>query len=274
MLPKSYWQDMTTVDFNDPKVHQWIAVLPVAAIEQHGPHLPVSTDTCIAEGYIDEVIRKLPKDLPVTVLPIQSIGQSTEHVNFAGTLTKSWRTTIESWLEICTSVHRTGVRKLVLVSSHGGNNPLVNIIIQELREKYQMLAVGTSWARFGQPDGLYSEEERNYGIHGGDIETSIMLHLRPDLVLMEKAENFASNQQQLVKSYEYLRAYGPHQFGWLIQDLNVNGAVGDATLATAEKGKATVSHVTNEFLKLLQDINQFDLNQLQIDRFLADESGK
>ena len=262
MLPKRYWQEMTTTDFSSLNTHEWIAVLPVAAIEQHGPHLPIYTDTCIAEGQISDIIQVLPNDLPVTFLPIQAVGQSNEHGSWPGTLTLSRKSAIAAWLEICASVHQTGVRKLVLVSSHGGNNPLINIIIQELREQFQMLAVGTSWARFGQPEGLYSAEELANGIHGGDVETSIMLHLRSDLVRMEQAKDFSSKQQQFENSYQYLRAYGPHQFGWLIQDLNESGAVGNATLATATKGKASVTHVTNEFLKLLQDINQFDLKQL------------
>ena len=263
MLPKRYWQEMTTTDFSESKTHDWIAVLPVAAIEQHGPHLPLYTDTCIAEGHINSIINQLPSNLPVTFLPIQSIGKSNEHGLSPGTLSLSWKTAIDSWLEICAGVHQAGILKLIIVSSHGGNNSLINIIIQELREKYHMLAVGTSWLRFGQPEGLFSENELRYGIHGGDIETSIMLHLRPDLVQLKQAKNFESKQQQFENTHEHLRAYGPHQFGWMAQDLNTDGVLGNAKLATADKGKASVQHVTNEFLKLLQDVHQFDIDQLK-----------
>jgi creatinine amidohydrolase len=262
MLPRRLWHEMTTLDFRDPSVADWIAVLPVAAIEQHGPHLPVYTDTCIAEGMIKRSIEVLPGDLPVTFLPVQPVGKSNEHISSPGTITSTWETTTKLWLEIGDSVHRAGVRKLIVINSHGGNVPMVDIVARELRVRHDMLCVATAWSRLGQPKDISAPEESLYGIHGGDIETSIMLHLRPDLVRMEKAQDFRSFQLDFIKEFKHLRAHGTIQFGWKAQDLNPNGPVGNASAATAEKGKAVVDFQAAAFVELCRDVNAFDPGRL------------
>ncbi|NVK34607.1 MAG: creatininase family protein [Rhodobacteraceae bacterium] len=264
-LPRHHWHEMTTNDFKSPNVSDWIAVLPVAAIEQHGPHLPVYTDTAIANGQVKRVLELLPEDLPVTFLPTQAIGKSNEHISSPGTLTHSWETVTKAWLEIGHSVARAGIRKLVLINSHGGNVPMIDIVARELRVSHQMLVTSTAWARFGQPEGLFSEREFTYGIHGGDVETSIMLHLHPELVRMEHAEDFTSAQQDFMKEFKYLRGHGPQQFGWKAQDLGAKGALGNAANATADKGKASVDHAARGFVDLLKDIHAFDLTRLYAD---------
>ncbi|HVY21349.1 MAG TPA: creatininase family protein [Bauldia sp.] len=262
MLPRRYWHEMTTRDFADGDTSSWIAVLPLAAIEQHGPHLPVFTDTCIAEGMIRRVIELLPADLPVTFLPVQAVGKSNEHISSPGTLTSTWETTTKLWLEIGDSVHRAGVEKLIVINSHGGNVPMVDIVTRELRVRHDMLAVGTAWSRFGHPEAITSAEEPLYGIHGGDIETSIMLHLRPDLVKMDLAEDFRSTQLRMATEFKHLRAHGPVQFGWKAQDLNPKGTVGNAKAATAEKGRAVVDHQARGFVELCGDVHAFDVDRL------------
>jgi len=264
MLPKPYWHEMTTTDFLGPDVENWIAVLPVAAIEQHGPHLPVFTDTAIANGQVRRVVELLPEDLPASFLPVQAVGKSNEHISSPGTLTLTWETVIQAWLEIGESVRRAGIRKLVIVNSHGGNVPLVDIVTRELRVRHDMLVTHTAWARFGQPEGVFSENELTFGIHGGDVETSIMLHLHPELVRMDKAENFRSSQEQFTQDFTYLRAHGQHQFGWKAQDLNPAGVVGNAAIATAEKGKRSLDHAAEGFLQLLKDVDAFDLGRLWV----------
>ena len=261
-LPARRWQDMTTRDFATADTATWIAVLPVAAIEQHGPHLPVCTDTCIAEGMIARSIALMPDELPVTFLPVQAVGKSNEHVSSPGTLTASWETTTKLWLEIGDSVHRAGVGKLIIVNAHGGNVPMVDIVTRELRVRHDMLAVGTAWSRFGHPDGLPTGDETLYGIHGGEIETSIMLHLRPDLVRMEHATDFRSTQLDFIAEFAHLRGHGPSQFGWKAQDLNPAGTVGNAGVATAEKGRAVVDHQAAAFVALCRDVHAFDTGRL------------
>ncbi len=260
--PLPYWRDMTTTDFVDGDARDWIAVLPVAAIEQHGPHLPVATDSIIAEGMVEAVVSKLPEHSKATFLPVQQVGKSNEHISSPGTLTFDWETVIKSWVEIGQSVHRAGVKKLILINSHGGNVPIIDIVARELRVRFDMLCVATAWMRFGLPAGLYKPDERIYGIHGCDVETSIMLHLRPDLVHMEKAQNFRSTQLDYISEFEHLRAHGPIQFGWKAQDLNLAGVVGNAANGTAHKGKETVSYQTGRFIELLDDVQRFDVSRL------------
>ena len=262
MLPRQFWHEMTTEDFAGADTGRWIAVLPVAAIEQHGPHLPVYTDTCIAEGQIAAVLRHLPEDLPATFLPVQAVGKSNEHISSPGTLTLTWETVTNAWIEIGESVHRAGLRKLVLVTSHGGNVPIIDIVARELRVRFDMLVVATGWMRFGVPDGLFTEEEMAIGIHGGDVETSMMLHLRPDLVRSDKAVAFASTQSDFAQVFTHLRAHGPVQFGWKAQDLNPAGTVGDAASASAEKGAATIDRAARCFVELLRDVDRFDADRL------------
>lgn len=260
--PKVYWQDMTTLDFSSGDVASWIAILPVAAIEQHGPHLPISTDRIIGEGLLRAALEHLTSEIPVTCLPMQAIGKSNEHISSPGTLTYKWQTIIQSWIELGESVHRAGLRKLIIINSHGGNAALIDIVAQELRVRFDMLVVATSWMRFGVPDDLFSRFELSYGIHGGDIETSLMLHLRPDLVTMDQAQDFHSTQLDLIDEFKYLRAHGPVSFGWKAQDLNGKGATGNAALATAEKGKTVMNFQAAAFVDLCHDVHNFDLRRL------------
>src|SRR5262249_32629527 len=148
----------------------------LAATEQHGPHLPLSTDTMIAEAYLARVRELLlPASLKVLILPVQPIGISTEHIAFPGTLTLPPDLAIKSWTAIGESVARAGIRKLVTVTSHGGNSAAMTITAQELRASHEMFVVTTAWSRFGMPDGMFSAQEMRHGIHAGAIETSIML---------------------------------------------------------------------------------------------------
>src|SRR5579883_1948618 len=225
MLPKRDWAEMTWADFTHADTARWIAVLPLAATEQHGPHLPLGVDSFIADAYLARVRAQLPADLPVTFLPIQRIGQSDEHVGFPGTLTLSGATVIRAWTEIGESVARAGVKKLVLVTSHGGNVSAMEMVARDLRVRLGMLAVTVGWHRFGYPDGTFAAKEKKHGIHGGDIETSLMLAAQPDTVRVEKAINAEPATIALAREFKYLSAYRPAGFAWMTQDLHASGAV-------------------------------------------------
>ncbi|SDR61241.1 creatinine amidohydrolase [Rhizobiales bacterium GAS191] len=261
-MRKFYWTDLTTKEFETLDPGRTIAVLPIAAVEQHGPHLTVATDTAINQGMLDELVKRLPQELSILILPIQAVGKSNEHIRSPGTLTLSAETALRAWIEISESVARAGLRKLAIVNSHGGNSDLLGVVTRELRIKCEMLAVHTAWSRFGKPDGLFTAAEGVYGIHAGDVETSLMLHFRPDLVRPEKVQNFISSAQAMEKEFAYLRPTGLQAFGWISPDLNPHGAVGDASLATAEKGRLTAEHQVNGFIALLEDMAKFDLARL------------
>ena len=240
----------------------WIAVLPLGAHEGHGPHLPLETDTLIADGIAARLMAVLPPHLPVTFLPAEPVGYSPEHLDVPGTRSLGYAEAIGRWLAIAEDLHRFGIRKLVLLNAHGGNSPLTTILATEARVRLNMLVVATAWTRFGQPEGWIAPEDKAIDIHGGDIETSMMLALHPDLVRMDKAERFGSRQAEFAARFAYLRAYGPHAFGWKMADLNPKGVAGDASAATAEKGERLIAHALRGLVALLEDVAAFDVETL------------
>ena len=254
-----WWSEYRATEFGDLDPDRAIAILPLAAVEQHGPHLPVGADALIAEGMLGAVISQLPPELDIRIMPIQAVGKSNEHLYAPGTLTLPAAVAIEAWTELGVSAHRAGIRKLVIVNSHGGNEEMMGIVARELRVRCGMLAVKTAWTRFGLPDALFSDLEKRDGIHGGDVETSLMLHFRPDLVDMDAARDFASLNAEMVGRYGRLGPTGPHAFAWIASDLNPHGVVGEAAGATAEKGRLVAEHQARGFLELLADVRAVPL---------------
>lgn len=258
-MPARPWLDLSTEEFRSRDMGRAIAILPIAAVEQHGPHLPVGVDTYIAEGMMARAMALVPDDLDVLTLPVQTVGKSNEHLAFPGTLTLSAATAIRAWTEIGASVHRAGCRKLVIVNSHGGNVPVMDIVARELRVEFGMVAVTCAWARFGTPDGMFTPEELRHGIHAGDVETSLMLAFRPETVRMDQAEDFVPRMAAMERDFAHLRATAPAAFAWMSQDLHPKGAMGNAAAATRAKGEAVADHAARAFVELLRDVDRFNL---------------
>ena len=254
-MTRHHWYEYKSAEFQDVDPDHTIAILPTAAIEQHGPHLPVGVDTFINEGLLDALRPKIPADLDVRILPVQAVGKSNEHLYASGTITLPADLTIKLWVQIGLSVAHTGIKKMMIINSHGGNVDVNSIVARELRVQADMFVVKTQWDAFGHPEGLFSDHERTYGIHGGDVETSLMLHFRPDLVEMSKAENFRSSAEDL-RDGGMIMPTGPISYGWIASDLNAAGTVGDASIATAEKGAATADFQTDMMLRLLLEMRE------------------
>jgi creatinine amidohydrolase len=259
--PRRFWQDLTTVDF-DTDTSAWIAVLPIAATEQHGPHLPTGVDTFIADGLIAEAVARMPAGLPALILPTLAVGKSDEHHGFAGTLTVSAHLLLDILISLGEAVARAGLRRLVIVSSHGGNNDVIGLAGRELRIRHRMLVVATSWMRLGCPDGLFADDELAHGIHGGDVETSLMLHLRPDAVRRDLCANFVPASVAMEEEFEVLRGAGRTAFAWLTADLQASGACGNALAASEGKGRAVAAYQAARLIALLQDVHRFDPDRL------------
>ena len=258
MTRRFNWADYRAPEYAAIDPSRTIAILPTAAIEQHGPHLPVGTDTLIAEGMLARLRADCPDDLDIRILPTQAVGKSNEHLWAPGTLTLTAATALAAWTEIGLSVARAGVRKIVIINSHGGNLDLVSILSRELRVRAGMLAVKAQWSGFGMPPGVLSPRELAYGIHGGDAETSLMLHFNPGTVDMALAGDFRSSAEGAAIS-----PIGPVSYGWIASDLNPAGVVGEAFAGTADKGEAIAGHCVAGFIGLLRKVEAMDIAGFQ-----------
>jgi creatinine amidohydrolase len=236
-----------------------IAILPLGAHEYHGPHLPLETDAIIASGIARRLREALADDRRLVFLEAEPVGYSVEHLDRPGTRSLAYDEAVERWLSIAADLARKGIRKLVLLNAHGGNSPLLTIVATEARIRFGMLCVATSWTRFGLPEGVIAADEKAFGIHGGDIETSVMLALAPATVTMAAAHDFPSKQEIFTRDFKHLRAYGPHAFGWRMRDLNSEGAAGNAAIASAEKGERLIAHSILGLSELIDDVARFDL---------------
>jgi len=254
-LPTKYWRELSAAMF-DGLPPETVAVLPIGAIEQHGPHLPVWVDSCINELLLDRALEAIPTAMPVLAMPLQAVGKSNEHSAFAGTL-------IAMLVELGESVHRAGMRRLILLNSHGGQPQVMDIVARELRIRHAMLVVNAAWFDMGMPAGLFSASECRHGIHGGEVETSLMLHLRADLVDMTRARDFVSLGQEMEGDFKLLIPEGRFGFGWQAQDLNPWGVCGNAAAADAGRGAQLAQHLVGTFVDLVGEVARFPLEHLR-----------
>jgi creatinine amidohydrolase len=260
--PKRHWADLTADEFRALDAAT-IAVLPVAAIEQHGPHLPLSVDRDLTEAILARALDHVPADLPVLVLPMTAVGLSLEHVAFPGTLSLSAETLIRMFGEIGASVARARVRKLVFFNGHGGNVPILDIAAREARARHGMLTAVASWTQFGAQDGLLDAHELRHGVHAGEMETAMMLAVRGHLVDMSKAKDFPSQGEAWARDLAWFGVGGrPVRTGWLIHDLNQEGACGDAAAARAETGAAIVEEAARRFAEFLCEFHSLPADGL------------
>jgi creatinine amidohydrolase len=262
MTPSRDWTEIRWTDAPLADVSRWIAVLPLAATEQHGPHLPLETDVLIADAYLAHVRNVLPAHVPATFLPVEPVGISTEHSDYPGTQTLPTEAALKRWTTIGEEVARRGLRKLVIITSHGGNSAAMMLVAQDLRAHQKLFVVTTSWSRLSGADRLFPADEVRHGIHGGAVETSIMLARYPEQVREDAIADFPASSIALEKQYRWLSTQRPAPFAWQAQDLNASGAVGNATLAVAEKGEQLIDQGARAFCELLAEVDNFDVNRL------------
>ena len=265
-ITSHFWAQLTTTDFALLDADRAVAVLPLGATEQHGPHLPLSVDTTLVDGVIGSALTHFTSADPVLFLPTQNLGLSTEHTAFAGTLSVAPATLMELWCDIGASVARAGLRKMVLFNAHGGNVGLMDVVARELRARHGLLVFGTSWYQLPLGDavmGLFSAEEHRFGAHAGAMETAMMLALSPQDVRMAQAQNFPSAAQKKAARFTILGDGRSAKQGWHMQDYNPQGAVGNATAATSAKGAAVLQSAGEQLAKLLQELMDLPLSTVR-----------
>jgi creatinine amidohydrolase len=269
-LPSKFWADLSSRQFSQlaasSAINQTVAVLPVAAIEQHGPHLPVSVDTALVNGVVQAALTHLPSSLPVLFMPTQQVGKSNEHIRYPGTLTLSAQTLISVWTELGACVARAGIKKLLLFNSHGGQVSVMDIVARDLRTAHDLIVFSSSWYSLPLDDAvmnLFTPAEHRFGIHAGDMETSMMLALNDKQVDMTHAQHFRTQSEERAQSYPILGNGSSAKLGWQIQDYNAYGAAGNATLATAAKGHAVINAAGLQLARLLAEISSLPLSTLK-----------
>lgn len=261
-LRSRWWWDLTTRDFAETDMSRVVAVFPVAAVEQHGPHLPVRVDSAINAGIMERVAARLPDDLPVLILPMQPVGKSVEHLEYPGTLTLSYETLARLWYEIAESVWRAGCRKIVFANSHGGQPQIVDIVCRELRVKLGMFAVAAPCTAAADMRGLFDDAEMKHGIHGGEYETSAMLALHPELVEMQHAGDFVPASVEMEREGRILTPEGTIGYGWADAGPASLGACGNAAAADAARGQVSLDRSAESFIALLREVADFPLERI------------
>jgi creatinine amidohydrolase len=265
--PSRFWADLTTTDFAGLDPATTVAVLPLGAIEQHGPHLPLDVDRCLVDGIVARALLLLPAQASVLVLPTQQVGYSPEHTHFPGTLTLPVETVIATWVALGESVARAGVRKLLLFNSHGGQVSLLDIVARELRVRCNLIVYGCSWWNLPLGDevmALFPPDEHRFGVHAGDMETSLMLALAPQTVRMAQAKDFPSTSRDRAAKYPVLGNGRSAKLGWAMHDYNPQGAAGNAAAATAAKGEKVLDAASRYLAVLLGEIAHLPLSTLAV----------
>ena len=262
--PIRQWQSLTTLEARGLATRDPVVILPLAAIEQHGSHLPLSTDLDIGMGILATAFRHLPDDFPAWVLPPQAVGASREHTRFAGTVSLDPELLGRVIHEHGVALARCGVRRLVLSNSHGGNRYALDAAGVKLRDEQGLLVVKANYFLFPRPDGIdLPDSEWRHGLHGGAVETAMMLHLRPDLVRTERIPDARSLGEDLEGHLHHVSPDGDAAaFSWLADDLNRSGVAGNARLADASKGERLVGYYGKALANVIRDARTFPLERL------------
>jgi creatinine amidohydrolase len=211
-----------------------VVIQPIAAVEQHGPHLPFVTDLLIAESIVDAVVAERGDELDLWVLPPLAYGKSNEHAWCPGTVWLGPTTVLAVLDDLGRSVAMLPTRTLAFVNGHGGNSALLQVALRELRLAHGLQTFLLHPSVPPDQGGASTADELGMGIHAGLDETSMVLHLRPDLVDMGAA---ARHVPEHLAANGHVRFGGPVAFGWTSDDFGPSGVIGDPTAATAERGK-------------------------------------
>ena len=251
-FPYLTWTDIEAM----PDKANVVIVQPVGAIEQHGPHLPIVVDAAIGTAVLGNALAQLPADIPAYALPPLCYGKSNEHWHFPGTITLSATTLLAVLMEVAESIYRSGFRKLIFLNSHGGQPQVIELAARDLHQKYADFMVFPlfTWQVPHAGKEVLSAQEREYGIHAGDAETSIMLSILPDQVHMERA---VKEYPQQLPTDSLLSMEGQLPFAWVTRDLSQSGVLGDATIASRDKGDRLLKTVTTGWIRVIQDVYRF-----------------
>lgn len=253
-----HWADLTAPEFAALDRTQAVAILPIGAIEQHGPHLALSVDRDLTMAVLTRALPLINPALTVLALPVQAIGKSTEHQAWPGTLSLSADTLLRVLQDLAASVRRAGIPRLMFLNGHGGNRALLDLACRDLRADLDLITAHVAWDDLADAERVVGAAEAQHGLHAGDVETSAMLAAHPDKVRKDRAEDFGSAHLKWLQAHPDLglgaAALRP---GWLMGDLNPKGAVGNAAAATEDKGNRLLTDAAHSLARLVADFARF-----------------
>ena len=268
------WGELTSPEVAEVAGSDPVFFWTVSATEQHGPHLPLSTDALIGAGLAAEAERRLPPDFPLVHLPPLEVGSSLEHEGFAGTLSVPHELLAAWVVRVGKGVAAVGGRRLVILNSHGGNRHVLEGAALRLRAETGLLVIPLHYPRLGRPPSVeLPDDEWRYGLHGGAVETALMLYLHPELVRKDRIPPGVSLARELDEALEVVSAEGPAGFAWLAQDLNPQGVTGQASLADPEMGRRLLEFWGTGVAAVLRDARAFPLERLGSGRPAGSRSG-
>ncbi len=262
MKKKQRWVEFTSDELAQAASRNTVAILPLAAVEQHGPHLPLGVDLFLVESFIDVALEHAQAQDQMIVLPTMQLGLSTEHEGFKGTLSLSAEMAITWCHTMARAVAHAGISKLLLFNSHGGNVGLMDIVGRDIRSKTGLLVFHSNWYDLAQNElmsELFGQDELRFGVHAGDAETSLMMAIRPDLVQNSLLADHPSAATLKAKHFPILGDGHSVKQSWMTQDYSPTGAMGNATRASAEKGSRLLEHVGHRLIALTREIANFQL---------------
>jgi creatinine amidohydrolase len=248
---------LSSTQIKDLQKRDSLVILPIGAVEQHGPHLPVFTDTLLAETVLEESLKYVPSDSNIWFLPSMPYGKSNEHLGRAGTFSLSSSTLQSVILDIGRSLKQSGFRRLLLFNAHGGNNDLLNLIAREVRLETDLMVFRLNVGGLALDEKFLDEKERLLGIHGGDYETSLIMASYPNWV----REELPTEYPRLLQESTYLR-FQKSNFAWTIDDVSASGILGNAKTASAEKGRSIYEHHGKQVAEMLVDMMNFEIDSL------------
>lgn len=260
MKKKHHWVDFTSAELAQLSGQSTVAVMPLAAIEQHGPHLPLGVDLFLVEAFIDAALKLSQSSDPWVVMPSLQIGHSVEHLDFPGTLNLSPDLAMAQCMTMAKAVSSVGISKLLLFNAHGGNVGLMDVVGREIRKETGLQVFHSNWYDLADAtfmEGLFGREELRFGIHAGDTETSLMLAIRPELVLTDQLIHHPSTSEHKAKHFPILGNGRSVKQSWMTTDYSSTGAMGNASLATVEKGRLVLDHVGHRLMELVREISRF-----------------
>ena len=252
-LPYFTWKQVEAL----PK-EETLIILPTAAIEQHGHHLPLATDTLLNNLSVGKALEMLEPEYHIYALAPVCYGKSNEHLGYPGTISMSASTYMAVIHDIASSLHSGGFRKLVLINSHGGNSALNEVMAREIRAEFGMRVFSMGAGGGYKAEGM-SEQERKYGFHANEGETSLLLYATPDLVHTDK---YTANYIARVDDPPSLISpeNGACNYAWLTRDIAPSGVMGDPSGSTAEKGKLWCEGGAKNVAAVLREMYYYNNN--------------